>query len=249
MPAVFVHGSPETAEVWTSLRSGFHRSDVILLSLPGFGSPRPAGFGSTKEEYTSWLIDELERLGEPVDLVGHDWGGLLALRVASLRGDLLRSWASDVLSFLDERYEWHDIAKAYQTPGVGERSLKARLDAPVEAVAARYQILGGGEPLSREAALMMARWLDPTMADSMLALYRSAADIPAAWAADLGRVTAPGLSIHATADPFVNADFERRVAARLDARTAKLEGLGHWWMLQDPARSAHILEAFWRSIR
>ncbi|MGW3726352.1 alpha/beta fold hydrolase [Streptomyces sp. NPDC000851] len=36
--------------------------------LPGFGVPRPEGFGSTKEEYVDWLIDRLERVGEPVDL-------------------------------------------------------------------------------------------------------------------------------------------------------------------------------------
>jgi len=27
-----------------------------------------------------------------------------------------------------------------------------------------------------------------------------------------------------------------------------LEGIGHWWMLQDPARGAGVLEAFWSSL-
>ena len=27
------------------------------------------------EEYAAWMAAELERLGGPVDLVGHDWGG------------------------------------------------------------------------------------------------------------------------------------------------------------------------------
>jgi hypothetical protein len=26
---------------------------------------------------------------------------------------------------------------------------------------------------------------------------------------------------------------------------AELDGLGHWWMLQDPARGAKMLEDFW----
>jgi hypothetical protein len=27
-----------------------------------------------------------------------------------------------------------------------------------------------------------------------------------------------------------------------------LDGLGHWWMLQDPARSAVVLTRFWETL-
>jgi hypothetical protein len=27
-----------------------------------------------------------------------------------------------------------------------------------------------------------------------------------------------------------------------------LEGLGHWWMVQDPKRGAAVLEEFWSSL-
>jgi hypothetical protein len=27
-----------------------------------------------------------------------------------------------------------------------------------------------------------------------------------------------------------------------------LEGLGHWWMVQDPRRAADVLEEFWSSL-
>jgi hypothetical protein len=74
MPAVFVHGNPETSEVWDGLRSELRRSATVAVSMPGFGCSRPDDFGSSKEEYVDWLVSELERLGEPVDLVGHDWG-------------------------------------------------------------------------------------------------------------------------------------------------------------------------------
>lgn len=248
MPAVFVHGSPETRGVWSALRSHLDRSDTVALSLPGFGCPRPEGFLSTKDEYVDWLATELERLGDPIDLVGHDWGGLLTARLACLRGDLLRSWASDLLAFLDERYEWHERARIYQTPGAGEEALRSRLAARVEDVAIGYQTLGGGDPLARDVALMTAGWMDPTMADSMLALYRSAVDIPDIWRPELELIVTPGLSIHATADPFVNEDFERRVAEQVGARRVRLEGLGHWWMLQDPIQGARVLEEFWQSL-
>src|SRR5687768_14742801 len=93
MPAILVHGVPDTQHVWDGVRRHLTRSDVEAWNLPGFGAERPAGFGSTKEEYADWLIERLERIGEPVDLVGHDWGCILTLRVASLRPDLVRTWA------------------------------------------------------------------------------------------------------------------------------------------------------------
>jgi hypothetical protein len=48
-------------------------------------------------------------------------------------------------------------------------------------------------------------------------------------------------------DPFLSADGARAGAARTGAKVAELDGLGHWWMLQDPARGAAVLEEFWSS--
>jgi hypothetical protein len=36
----------------------------------------------------------------------------------------------------------------------------------------------------------------------------------------------------------------RRTAARAGARVEILDGLGHWWMTEDPARGARMLVAF-----
>jgi len=91
----------------------------------------------------------------------------------------------------------------------------------------------------------------PEMGRAILALYRSAAQ-PAM--AEAGRAlpnaaARPGLSLLATADPFIGADDTRRRAAqRAGARTEVLEGLGHWWMLQDPHRGAEALRDFWSSL-
>ncbi len=84
MPAVFIHGVPDTYEVWNRLRAKLSRTDVIALALPGFGSPLPKGFRATKEEYVDWIIGQIEQQGEPVDLVGHDWGCIWVARIASL---------------------------------------------------------------------------------------------------------------------------------------------------------------------
>src|SRR5262245_64903014 len=94
MPVVLVHGVPDTHRVWRALIERLHRNDVITLSLPGFGSAIPPGFDCTKEAYSSWLLEELRRIPEPIDLVGHDWGGLLVVRAVSLEPLLVRTWAA-----------------------------------------------------------------------------------------------------------------------------------------------------------
>ena len=77
MTKVFVHGNPETAAIWGPLVAELASrgiDDVVLLSPPGFGAPVQRGWGATQGEYRDWLLAELRRFDEPVDLVGHDWG-------------------------------------------------------------------------------------------------------------------------------------------------------------------------------
>lgn len=120
MTAVLVHGVPDTYRVWDRVRGQLVRADVVALSLPGFDNPAPAGFASTKEACAGWIIQQLEAIGEPVDLVGHDWGCMLTGRVASIRPDLVRTWTG-ISGPIDPEYEWHDFANTWQTPGEGER--------------------------------------------------------------------------------------------------------------------------------
>ena len=131
MTAVFVHGVPETPAVWRGLLATLDRPDTVALSLPGFDSARPAGFGATMEEYADWLAAQLEHLGGPVDLVGHDWGGGFVVRVVSTRPDLVRSWVTDAAGLGDVEFEWHDFAKIWQTPGEGEKFFEEQNAAPV----------------------------------------------------------------------------------------------------------------------
>src|SRR5829696_4180730 len=95
MTVVLVHGVPETSAVWEPLEAELGRDNVVALSPPGFGARVPNGFGATADEYVAWLVRELETVGEPVDGVGHDWGGVHVARVAASRPDLVRSWVTD----------------------------------------------------------------------------------------------------------------------------------------------------------
>ncbi|MGH7375224.1 MAG: alpha/beta fold hydrolase [Candidatus Rokuibacteriota bacterium] len=61
MPAVFVHGVPDTERVWSGVIARLRRNDLVTLSLPGFGGEEPTGFDATKEAYLDWLLAELAR--------------------------------------------------------------------------------------------------------------------------------------------------------------------------------------------
>ncbi|MEU9184129.1 alpha/beta fold hydrolase [Streptomyces sp. NPDC048484] len=249
VPAVFVHGNPETAAIWDPLlaeldRAGSPRAGLICLSPPGFGAPLPDGFGATVGEYRDWLIGALEEVGEPVDLVGHDWGGAHVVNVAISRPDLLRSWASDVVGAFDRDYVWHELAQRWQTPGVGEADVAERFGAAVETRTASLVERGFSRPVAEQIATAQ----DETMGRAILTLYRSAAQpVMAELGHQLEHASQrPGLALIATADHMVGTDLQRRRAARrAGARVDTLEGLGHWWMAQDPARGARALTAFW----
>jgi pimeloyl-ACP methyl ester carboxylesterase len=67
----------------------------------------------------------VEALGAPVDIVGHDWGGIHVLAVAMTRPELLRSWSTDAIAVFDPSFAWHALARRWETPGVGEREIAA----------------------------------------------------------------------------------------------------------------------------
>ena len=82
---LFVHGVPDTPFLWQPLIKALalKPDQWIAPALPGFGCPVPDGFKCTKDAYADWLIGQMEAVGEPVNIVGHDWGALLTLRACS----------------------------------------------------------------------------------------------------------------------------------------------------------------------
>lgn len=247
MTVVLVHGNPETAAVWGPLTAVLGRDDVVALSPPGFGAPAPAGFGATSDDYVAWLAGELAAVEPPVDLVGHDWGGGHVLRLACRRPDLIRSWCSDVAGCFAPDYEWHDAARVWQTPGSGEEAIQAVTSMTVDERGAVFESFG----MTPEVAADVAVAFGADMGRCVLALYRSAAGgAMAAWGDELPQAAArPGLVIVPTADPYTGGPGRAKWAARrAGALVAELDGLGHWWMLQDPAAGADALRRFWAGL-
>jgi pimeloyl-ACP methyl ester carboxylesterase len=244
---VLVHGVPETAAIWNTLTPLLEPARVIRLSPPGFGAPIPTGFSATAEEYRLWLISELEKFDHPVNIVGHDFGGIHTLNAVVSRPDLVHSWVSDVIGIFDPDYQWHDLAQTWQTPGAGEDAIAEMMNVPHRDRTAN--LIGRG--LATQVAPEVAEGMNTTMGECILQLYRDTAQ-PAM--ANLGKAldkaaARPGLSIFATDDHWVGTDHQRhRTAQRAGAQTAMLDGLGHWWFTENPDTAATVLNNFWRAL-
>jgi pimeloyl-ACP methyl ester carboxylesterase len=239
MPAVLLHGVPDTPALWDGVRAHLTRTDILTPKLPGFDAPVPAGFEATKAAYAAWLAEQVEAIGEPVDIVGHDWGSILVQRVVSTRPELIRTWAVDG-GPCDRAYVWHDMAQLWQTPDVGEQVMESMTpEATVEALA----------PLvGRDNAVAVASHVDETMKSCILTLYRSAVNVGAEWADAVDDITRPGLVLWGADDPYVGPEFGERLAQRTGARLVVFSGSGHWWPTTRPAEAARELETLWSSV-
>lgn len=243
MPFVFVHGNPETEHVWRPLLDELAArgvSDVLALSPPGFGAPVPPGFGCSAEDYRGWLVGELERIGQPVDIVGHDWGAGHVYAVAATRPELLRSWVADCAGIIHPDYVWHPAARAWQTPGEGEE-----LVAHMTAMSGEDFVASDGVPAGLAPSL--AEHFDATMGRAILAVYRSAAQ---PYMRDLGArlARAPrvrSLVVHATADRYTMPELAPAVAEMLGSQVEVLDGGGHWWMWEQPGAATEAMTRFW----
>ncbi|MFB4195802.1 alpha/beta fold hydrolase [Streptomyces carpaticus] len=146
---------------------------------------RPAG-PTGKDPYAAWLAGELRAIGGPVDVVGHDWGGHLTMRVASARTDVpLRGWVSDVAHGWHPDYTWHEAATLWQRSPEGEESPAGLREAPSGSGRTFGDLLRGRgmtPELGREADAIH----DAEMSAAILAPYRSARpNLAADWGKDL----------------------------------------------------------------
>ena len=243
MTIVLVHGSPETEAIWDDLALHLRSDGVVRLSPPGFGSAIPSGFDCSIDDYRDWLAAELAKLAQPIDLVGHDWGGGHVMRIAMDHPDLIRSWTVDIIGLLDPDYVWHDLAQVWQTPLVGEQAIAQMAGAPAEARAERYESLGMTPAIARK----VVAGANADLGRAILALYRSAAQpVLRDLGAGLPRAAAkPGLALIATEDHYCGGEtLARRCAERAGAKVAILEGAGHWWMCQQPKQGADAINSF-----
>lgn len=93
-PLFHVHGLGGSATNWTDLATVLQQqAPSIAIDLPGWGESDPAPDGNYSiAAGARWTVAAIEALADrPVNLVGNSMGGLIAIRIAALRPDLVRS--------------------------------------------------------------------------------------------------------------------------------------------------------------
>ena len=91
---IFLHGFPDSSVTWEGIASHFSRSyRVVVPDLRGYGkSSRPKRISEYK---MIKLVGDIVNLiksfkDQNVFLVGHDWGGAIAMQVAAYHPELVK---------------------------------------------------------------------------------------------------------------------------------------------------------------
>jgi pimeloyl-ACP methyl ester carboxylesterase len=159
---------------------------------------------------------------------------MLVQRVTTTRPDLVHTY-SLIDGGVNGPMQWHDLAKQWQTPELGEQVMELMTPDAVEAV-----MRDNGHP---DPAGLAAR-VDDTMKAAILALYRSAVDVGGEWAPGPASRSRPLLVMWGRDDPFAKAKRGQEIATTGDARLVLLDG-GHWAAFEHPEETARELEAHW----
>jgi len=234
MQVVLVHGVPETCRVWDPLRNHLSTDDHVALSLPGFGCVMPDRFEPTMESYADWLLTELERIDEPVHLVGHDWGGYVSWVVGARHPDHVRS-----LSIVSAPHP--GALRKVREAGDQEQAEASRYVEVFQQQPKAEDLLlgedGSGSGLTR---MFETSGLDPSLTDEYLACLTQPGAMTAAlnWyralrdedVDDLPPIVVPTLYVWSTGDPALRRAAAEATAERVAGRYqfVVLEGVNHW---------------------
>jgi pimeloyl-ACP methyl ester carboxylesterase len=253
-PVLLLHGVPETASCWRDLAPRLAAGRRVLApDLPGLG-----GTTYTGPYDVPCLVAELAALieaevpGGRVDVVGHDWGGSLALGLAGARPDLVRR-----LVVANAPYRTVP-ARALHIPFFAlpvAPELLFRLGGPRVVDLAFRLLWRASTPVNGESlAEYRAAYTQPSVVSAMLGYYRAAAR------PRLARLVKPGsehvpvpqvraekaLVLWGAADPVLPIAIGETVVRDLgaDCVMVTVPGAGHFVVEEAPDVVADVLLDF-----
>ena len=243
---VFVHGNPGSTADWTRLMqrvAPFCRA--IAMDMPGFGqADKPQDFDYTVDGYRTHLNALLDALSvQRVHLVLHDFGGAWGLAWAARHPQRLASVTLINIGIMPG-YRWHLLARIWRTPLLGELFM-----AMTNRSGLRFSTRFGNPRDFPDAYFEeMFRNFDAGTRRAVLRLYRNTSDVDAisqSWAATLTPLHLPALVIWGAHDPYVPVKFAEMQRQYFDVdRVVRLEGSGHWPMVDDPEAVGDALLSF-----
>jgi pimeloyl-ACP methyl ester carboxylesterase len=242
-PVVLLHGFPTWGYAWHALVPALSRSHrVIVPDLLGYGfSDRSDRFDRSIVRQAEMVVRLLGELGVPkVDLVGHEVGGAVALRVAALYADRV-----DRLCLIDPAT--YDAWPIEAVVALG--SPAARRQPPAAVVASARRLLARGFERAPGDALLEALLAPYETEVGALSLVRDAAALDASHLLELTplltRLAARTLILWGERDALQPIRHGRRLEGDLPAaHLIPVPGAGHLPMLEEPEHVRRDLAAF-----
>jgi 3-oxoadipate enol-lactonase len=248
-PLVLVHGLGGSATNWSELAPLLARGFRVLVpDLPGHGRSEPLAGVSGLEPYADRVaaVMEHERMA-PAAVVGHSLGGLVVVRLALRRRDVV---SAIVLA---------SAAGLSIGNGLGRNLLTAFTVVRPGRLAGRYRSLVARSPLLRRLVFGFVSVADPVAlteasVEGFLAGQVLHTDIGSAWRAlrdddprrDLERVECPALILWGADDAQLPLDDAFEYARRLRAPLRVIAGCGHLLIGERPEPCADAITSFVR---
>jgi 3-oxoadipate enol-lactonase len=239
-PIVFLHGYPLTHAIWQpQLELLSSRHHVVLLDLPGYGLAQEWLVPNSLAGFAESVQQTLARhFSHPVVLVGHSFGGYVAL-------ELIRSYPEqfEALVLTDTRSE-------PDTPEAQAKRLATvqRLRDPAQTLDIDETVRALVAPATWEASAPLVETVrgivrsvrTKTIAGTLEAIARRPDLTPV-----LSTVRVPTLVLWGEEDRLIPPAQSRSMVAKLpEGRGVGIPGAGHLPFLEVPDQFAEALEAF-----
>lgn len=253
---ILLHGFPEFWWAWRLqiaplVEAGFH---VVVPDMRGYNlSDAPEALSAYRLHI---LADDVAALGaafgaDRFDLVGHDWGGVVAWAVAGRHAERLRRlvimdapnpdvWGGQALEHPTQMLRSAYVG-FFQAPWLPEATLAALDFAGMKTMLARSAHDGAfsDDDLERYAEA----WSRPGVLTAMLNYYRTLRERPRPETPV--RIRTPTLILWGEKDAFLEHHVARAALDLCDdGRLTIVEGATHWLHLEQPDRIAAEIAAF-----
>jgi pimeloyl-ACP methyl ester carboxylesterase len=255
VPVLLLHGVPETSSCWREIAPALASGRRVLApDLPGLGGSSYSGpYDAASVVAQLVALLEVEVPGQRVDVVGHDWGGSIALALAGIRPDLVRRLAVANAPYRDVNLLRAPHIPFFAVPVAPELVFRLGGRRVVDLMFS----IGWKADVELDAdvrAEYTAAYTDPARVTAMLGYYRAAARPKLAALVHLGdapasppRVRADKmLVIWGAADPVLPVSVGESVVKDLgaDCVMVTIPKAGHFVIEEAPAVVLETLSAF-----